>query len=188
MALLTKIDVPEGTLWTLISDNGNISLFDNSPDNTPEVSSEVILEPSSDNYEGIKAESEKVINEGGGTNRILTLSFENTFLASDVYMQQRVFTNEEGERFVEPHAYLTKLDDDSFKMLAAEKEMRHLELLFTSILVGDLREGRNYVVSNAVDAEFSEDTNLATLKSPDAVFKPISVDAYQARLILDKVL
>ena len=187
MSILTQISVPEGTVWTLISDNNNISLFDNTPDNTPDVSSEVVMEPSNENYEKVRTESEKVISEGRGTNKIMVLSFENTFLASDVYLQERVFTNEKSDRFAEPHAFIAKLEDKSFKVLAEAGMMRHLELLFVSLIAGDLREKHNYVVSNAVDAKYHKDGNSVELVSPDEVFKPIFVDAYQARLILDKM-
>jgi len=187
MTLLTRIEVPEGSLWTLISDNGNISLFDNTIDDIPEITSEVILEPSNDNYERIRGESEKVMGEEGDTNRTIVLTFENTFLASDVYLQHRVFTNKNGERFEEPHAYIAKMDNGSFISLAEGSMMRHLEILFASLLADDLREKHNYVVSNFVDAKYHEDRNSVSLESFKEEFSPIFVDAFQARLILDKI-
>jgi len=184
---LIRISMPERELWALLSNNDNISLFDDSPDNIPDVLSEIILEPSNDNYSHIRGEMEGVL-EGEEENRVIYLSFENIFLASDVYLQERIFTRKgKTGDMREPHAYIAKMEDNSFKALAEAGMMRHLELLFVSLLEGELREKHNYVVSNAVDARYHQDRNSVELISPNEEFESIFVDAYQARLILDKI-
>jgi len=181
MPQMKRIATPQGEIWVILEVD-KIRLFDNTGENFPDFTTEAILNKEHGKYAFVEEEFEKE------TSNIIQLNFNNIFLANDVYLLERILTNiHSGETRRENQAFLTKTESDEFKTLADGLIMRHFELLLLALIAGDLREGHNYVVSESVDVKFVEATNSVVLKSTGEYFEDVFIDAYQARLILDKL-
>lgn len=178
---MRRIAIPLGEIW-VIKEVDKVRLFDNTDDNFPDFNSEAILNKEHDKYAFVEEEFEKEVSN------IIHLDFNNIFLASNVYLLERILTKlNNGEMRRENQAFLTKNESDDFKILADGPMMRNIELLLLALIAGDLRKGHNYVVSETVDASFVEANNSVILKGAGKESEDVFIDAYQARLILDKL-